>query len=408
MGYETLIARRYLRSKRQLRFINVIMLISVIGITVGVGALVVVLSVFNGFNSVVTGVLVGFDPHIRIEPAAGRSIVLDDSVGRLVAREGSAVAASPFLAGKALLTTSRAQRVVYVRGVVDSSVGAVSGVRDRIVLGSFNTAGGGGTGLVLGIALADRLGATVGTEVTLVSPVGLDAMLVQFGRPRTQRLVVRGIYDSNNREYDAQYAYLDLGMAQSLFRSGAGVSGLELRVRDFGGADRVRERLAALLGPDYAVMSWYDLHADLYSIMQIERWAAYVILCLIVSVATFNVLGSLTMGVIEKRRDIGILKAMGATRSSIRRVFMFEGILVGSLGTVAGILAGLLVCHLQTEFHLFRLDPTVYIIPAIPVDVRWTDFLAVGLASMLLSSLASFYPASRAARLLPVEAIRWE
>ncbi|RPH31612.1 ABC transporter permease, partial [bacterium] len=165
---------------------------------------------------------------------------------------------------------------------------------------------------------------------------------------------------------------------------------------------------SARLGSGYRVMTWYDLHKDLYSVMKIERWSAYIILCLIVGVATFNVLGSLTMGVVEKRRDIGILKALGATRSSITRVFMFEGILVGLIGTVAGLLIGYAVCLLQMEYALFPLDTTVYIIPAIPVEFRWSDFVAVSLASMTLSMLASLYPARKAALLLPVEAIRWE
>jgi lipoprotein-releasing system permease protein len=170
----------------------------------------------------------------------------------------------------------------------------------------------------------------------------------------------------------------------------------------------VQHALQALLGPECKVSTWYDLHRDLYSVMKIERWMAYIILCLIVGVATFNVLGSLTMGVIEKRRDIGILKALGASQASITRLFMFEGILVGTIGTVVGALLGLLVCYLQIQYQLFPLDPSVYIIPAIPVEVRWTDFVAVSLASMLLSTAASLYPARRAAQLLPVEAIRWE
>jgi lipoprotein-releasing system permease protein len=143
-------------------------------------------------------------------------------------------------------------------------------------------------------------------------------------------------------------------------------------------------------------------------VLQIERWSAYIILCLIVGVATFNVLGSLTMGVIEKRRDIGVMKALGATRSSITKIFMFEGLLVGTIGTVVGTAIGLAVCYIQIQYQIFPLDPTVYIIPAIPIEIRWTDFVAVSLASMVLSTLASLYPARRAARLLPVEAIRWE
>ena len=156
------------------------------------------------------------------------------------------------------------------------------------------------------------------------------------------------------------------------------------------------------------ISTWYDLHKDLYSVMQVERWAAYIILCLIVGVATFNVLGSLTMGVIEKRRDIGVLKALGATHGSVVRLFMFEGILVGTIGTVVGTVIGLAVCYLQIEYQIFPLDPNVYIIPAIPVEIRGSDFVAVSVASMVLCTLASLYPALRAARMLPVESIRWE
>jgi lipoprotein-releasing system permease protein len=409
MGYERFIARRYLRSKRQMRFINIIMLVSVIGITVGVAALVIVLSVFNGFNSVVTDVLVGFDPHIRIEPATGKSIPLTDSLSALLASDPRISASAPFIASKALLMTPSVNKVVSVKGVNDSLIGSVSGVASSTVLGAFafnDTPAR--IGIVIGLTLADRLGATVGSEVALVSPVGVDAMLMQMGQPLIRKCTVVGIYDSRNKDYDAHYAYISLAAARELFRYQDAVSGVELRLRQLSESEEVQRSLSAHLGSDFRVMTWYDLHKDLYSVMKIERWSAYIILCLIVGVATFNVLGSLTMGVVEKRRDIGILKALGATRSSITRVFMFEGILVGMLGTAAGLLIGYTVCLLQIQYALFPLDTTVYIIPAIPVEFRWSDFIAVSLASMTLSMLASLYPARKAALLLPVEAIRWE
>ncbi len=409
MRYERYIAQRYLRSKRQMRFINIIMLVSVIGITVGVAALIIVLSVFNGFNSVVTQVLVGFDPHLRVEPARGNSLAYSDSLQQLLADDPRVSAVAPYIASKAMLMTGHFNRVVMVKGVNDSTIGAVSGVKKSIVLGGFAFHDSAGeSGIVLGLTLADRLAATVGTEVNVVSPVGVDMMLLQFGQPLVRRCRVVGIYDSNNKDYDLHYAYISLASARQLFEFGRNVSGFELRLHHISDAEVVQRSLANVLGPGYRISTWYDLHKDLYSVMKIERWTAYIILCLIVGVATFNVLGSLTMGVVEKRRDIGVLKALGATRRSVTLLFRFEGILVGTVGTVMGAVIGLIVCYLQIHYHLFPLDPTVYIIPAIPVEVRWTDFLAVSSASMLLSTLASLYPARRAASLLPVEAIRWE
>jgi lipoprotein-releasing system permease protein len=409
MRFEHLIAKRYLRSRRQLRFINIIMLVSVIGITVGVAALIIVLSVFNGFSGVVTQVLVGFDPHVRVEAAKSGGIQMSDSLLRIVSSDERIVGVSPFVESKALLVARNLNRVVYIRGVVDSLAGKVSGVARSTVLGEFrfHDAGQRG-GIVLGLALADRLGATVGSEVTVISPVGVDAMLMQFGQPLMRKCTVVGIFDSNNKDYDLHYAYVSLETAQYLFQYKGKVGGIELRLTSIQDAEPVKTHLAGVLGNAFSVSTWYDLHKDLYSVMKIERWSAYLILCLIVGVATFNVLGSLTMGVIEKKRDIGILKSIGATKGSITRIFMFEGLLVGFIGTGLGLIIGLLVCFLQMEYGLFPLDPNVYIIPAIPVEIHLIDIVAVTAASMVLCTLASLYPARRAARLMPVAAIRWE
>ena len=409
MRYERFIAQRYLRSKRQLRFITIIMMVSVVGITVGVAALVIVLSVFNGFNGVVTRVLVSFDPHVRVEAARGKSITISDSLREAVARDPRVAAVAPFVSGKGLLMTQSVNRVVTIRGVDDSTIAEVSGVRKSVVLGEFRFADNQQrSGIVLGLALADRLGATVGAEITVVSPVGVDAMLTQLGQPLTRKCFVTGIYDSQNKDYDAHYAYVSLRTAQRLFATGKEVGGLEVRLKSLQDAETMKTDLQRSLGDRYAVSTWYDLHRGLYSVMKIERWSAYIILCLIVGVATFNVLGSLTMGVIEKRRDVGILKALGATRLSIARLFMVEGLLVGMIGTVAGLVIGYAVCLLQIKYAFFPLDTSVYIIPAIPVEFRWQDFFAVSSASIVLCTLASLYPALRAATLPPVEAIRWE
>ena len=235
MGYESHIARRYIRSKRNVRMIHVIMIVSLVGITVGVAALVIVMSVFNGFNGVVTSVLVGFDPHIRIDPAKGRVMVVSDSLEKELRHAEPVISDwAPYIQSKAILVSSNYNRVVFVKGVVDSLVGRVSGVSEKIVLGSMELSDSSGTdGIVLGLNLADRLGATVGSEVMVVSPVGVDAMVLQIGQPSMRRCRVTGIYDSNNKDYDAHYAYVSLALARRLFDYRDGVSGVEARVVDF-------------------------------------------------------------------------------------------------------------------------------------------------------------------------------
>jgi lipoprotein-releasing system permease protein len=406
---ETFIAQRLLLSKRRVRFINVIGLISIAGITLGVAALLVALSVFNGFNGVVTGVLVGFDPHLRIEKRGNVSAAGIDSLERALSSIPDVRASSPFVTGKAMLVAGAFNRVVVLRGIDPARVAQVSGLGDKMVLGSLALADTGELpGIVIGLTLADRLSAVVGEEIAIISPFGFRAALSGAGAPETRRFRVVGIYESNNREYDAGYAYVSVASAQELFDAPNAFNGVEIRLADVQRSDAVKELLRERLPAEYTVSTWYDLHRTLYSVMRIERWSAYILLSLIIVVATFNMLGSLTMGVIEKRRDIGVLKAMGMTPRRITRLFMVEGMLIGMAGTLLGILLGLAVLFLQIRFHIFPLDPTVYIIPAIPVEIHLSDFAAIAGASLGLSFLAAYYPARRAAATLPSESLRWE
>lgn len=403
VGY---IARRYLLTKRSMRFINVIGVVSIVGITVGVAALVVALSVFNGFTGVVTAVLLGFDPHLRVERSGGISAAQAEEVLAVLGREPQVVAAAPFVASKAMLVSGSFNQVVVVRGVDAAKMGKVSGLADRIVLGSL--AFGDGPGIVLGLTLADRLAAVVGDEVTVISPADFQSSLSGLSAPRTWKFKVVGIFESNNKEYDANYAYVDLAAAGEMFRMEQRFSGVDVRLTAFDRADAVKEAALGRLGAGYVVSTWYDLHRTLYLVMRIERWSAYILLSLIVLVATFNMLGSLSMAVIEKRREIAVLKAMGMSAKRIVRLFMVEGVLIGAAGTLAGIGLGLLILYLQVHFQLFRLDTSIYIIPAIPVEIHFADFLTVALSSLGLSSLAAYYPARRAASTVPAQALRWE
>lgn len=256
--------------------------------------------------------------------------------------------------------------------------------------------------------LGYSLHATIGDTMSLLSQSGLEESLTQLAQPNLIKTIVSGTFESSNKEYDAYYAYTDLETARDIFGVHEGAMGIEIRLKDMEGADKVRDQLAARLGPEYRVETWQDLHRDLFAVMELERWAAFIILSLIIIVAVFNILGSLTMTVIEKRRDIGILKTMGASDRTILRTYMFEGGLIGVVGTIAGVVIGLLVCLAQMKFGLFQLDNAVYIIPALPVEIRISDIIIISLTALVLSLSAALYPALRAARLLPADAVRWE
>jgi lipoprotein-releasing system permease protein len=330
-------------------------------------------------------------------------------VGRVLDGVPEIRAHAPFVAGKAMLVGGSYTSVVFVRGVDEGNVGAVSGLKNRIVLGELSLHdSAGNAGIAIGLSLADRLASVTGTEVVMISPYGFQTALSGLSTPPSRKFSVRGIYESKNKDYDANYAFIDLPAARELFHMEGKVNGIDVRLSDIGLAESVKEQLRTRLGPEYTVATWYDLHSTLYAVMRIERWTSYALLSLIILVATVNMLGSLTMGVMEKRRDIATLKALGMTSRRVLRVFMAEGLLIGTIGTVIGVAVGLLVLFLQVRFRLFALDPNVYIIPAVPVELHWSDFLTVAAASLGLSWLAAYVPARRAASTQPAEALRWE
>ncbi|HEY9187108.1 MAG TPA: FtsX-like permease family protein [Ignavibacteria bacterium] len=407
MSIESFIAWRYLKSKRKMGFITIISLISIIGVMIGTAALIVVLSVFNGFNGLVTSLLVGFDPHIRIEKPKNENISNLDSLERIISGIKEIKSFSPVISEKAMIITGQINRVIIINGVDDKKIGEVSGVKNKIINGKFEFDDNSELkSIVLGLTLADRLGVIKGDTVFLVSSSGMDNSILQFSNPKVMKLKVIGIFESNNKDYDNFYAYISLSAAKELFDTD--YSTIEVRLNDINNSLKVKKEIENVLPAGFTVLTWYDLHKDLYSIMKIERWVAYIILCLIIAVATFNILGSLTMTVIEKKRDIGVMISFGFTKKKIARIFMLQGLLVGVIGTVLGCLLGLILCILQIKFGLFPLDPNIYIISALPVELRWTDFIYVSFASILICFLATIYPSRRAANLLPIDAIRWE
>jgi len=406
MPFESFVAKRYLVSKHKINFITIISIVSVIGITIGVAALIVVLSVFNGFGSLVTSFLMNFDPDIRIELISPESD--KKFVENILQSTNEIKDYSPFVSGKVLVYREGLTEVVSLKGIDEKNADLYE-INEHILSGSFKLKSGMYPGAVIGIQLAEKLQAVTGDTITIVSPSGIEQALVQFSLPNTKKFIVTGIYSSDNNEYDASFIFSSLDVTQQLLGYGKDIQGYEIRLKNIDDAFDVKDHLSEQLNPElYSINTWYDFHRDLYSVMQIERWSAYIILSLIIAVATFNVLGSLAMSVIEKKRDIGILRAMGSKENSILKIFMFEGLLIGLAGTIAGLFLGYLICFLQLNFNIYPLDPTQYKIDSLPLELRLSDFFYISGVSMLLSFLASLYPARKAVKINIVESIKWE
>lgn len=398
----------YSFTKLKVNFISVITSISVVGVTIGVAAMITVLSVFNGFNTKVTSILIGFDPHIRIEPKNSDRI---ENYNKIISQidEPQIKYLAQYTLNKAMIATAEFNKVVLVKGVDPELIDKVSGLKNSMKFGKFDLQDEGDYGsIVLGVVIASRMKINLGDTITMISPSGLESSLTQFVEPVTKKFIVKGLFFAENKEYDSKYVYISLHNSQALFRMFGSSSGIEMRLENINQSEEVKNKLLEKLGNDYNILSWYDLHSDFYSILKIERWVAFIILSLIITVASFNILASLTMTVIQKKRDIGILKAVGSTEKVIRKIFLYQGTIVGLIGTTVGSLLGLILILIQKYFQIYKLDPSVYLIDALPVELRFTDFIFVPCAALLLCTIAAFYPAMKASKLDSIEAIRWE
>lgn len=305
MPYELFLARRYAFSKRRENFITIISILSIVGLAVGTAALVIVLSVFNGFSSVVTNIYVSFDPHVRISAVtdtannttASPFITNADSLIRIVRNNPEASGVAPAVSGQAVLVHYTLPKVINLTGISAPDARAVSGIGHSLVSGKLAL---DSNGIVVGQLLADELAIQLGDSLEIYSPSGLERILTEPVTPRMRMLYVRGIFSANNRDYDGVNAYTSPETARELFDVPANAAtNIDVRIKDVRDANDVRDEIKKVLGAQYNVQSWYDLHTELYSVMQIERWVAYIILFLIVGVAAFSIFSSLTLTVFE-------------------------------------------------------------------------------------------------------------
>lgn len=404
MKIEYYIGKRFAFSNKRFSFITTLSIISSIGIAIGVASLIIMISVFNGFGKVITDIMVGFDPHLRIENISDANSNIEMNLISDIKNNIYVSGISKTLNGKVLSVTNNGYSVSYLRGYEEGSFTKVTGLEKSIIEGRSTL---NKNEILISVGLASKLDLQVGDKIKLFSTNQLNDYFILGSEGNSNEGVVAGIFRSGNKQYDANYIYTNLDLAKNILGSMNSV-GYDIRFNNLEITENVKADLQNKYGNNVTINSWYDLHRDLYSIMKIERWSAFIILTLIIIVAVCNLLGSLSLTVISKRNDIGLLRAIGMKKKIIEKIFRLQGLLVGSIGTTVGVLFGLLICYLQETLQLYKLDSSVYIISAIPVNVKIEDVILISIISIILSFIASVIPSKSASKIVPIEALRYE
>ena len=416
MSYELFIAKRYLRSKQTSGFISAIAYIAAGGVVLGVAALIIMLSVTNGFSGEVKDRLIGMNAHVTVQKYYGEMVQNEGEILAQVEQFAGVKGATPVIESKMVIAPKRGKKDmdgVVLWGIDSESFGRVSDLpkhlvydRDKLLLGDLPEQKY--PGIVLGEQLARRMVVGPGDEVLLVSFQNLELEDVMMGgTPKLWAFIVTDTFESGMYHYDDNFAFISLQDAQRIMGIAEGVTNIHIRVQNVDQAVQIGQALDAELGYPYRVSDWTRLFPELFRWMELEKWVIFIALSLIIVVAAFNIMSILVMSILIKTPEIGILRTMGAAGRGIRRIFVYQGLAIGVVGTALGCAIGLGVCLVQQHFQLISIPGDIYIISSLPVDMQVLDFLLVSLVSLGICLLASIYPARKAASLMPVDAIRY-
>jgi lipoprotein-releasing system permease protein len=411
--YELFVGLRYTRAKRKNHFISFISVTSMLGIGLGVAALIVVLSVMNGFQKELRATILGVVSHVQIVGLGGR---LSDwqSITEEAKQHPKVIATAPYLMAEGLLSRGRSVHGTIVRGIYPEFEETVADIGKHMRDGSLDTLQAGKYRVVLGIDLARSIGASIGDRIMLIAPQG---QVTPAGiLPRLRRFTVTGVFEVNNYQYDSGLALIHIEDAQKLFRYGDAVTGVRLKVDELFSAPAVARQLAESLSADVYVSDWTRSHANFFRAVQIEKRVMFIILLLIVAVAAFNIVSTLVMAVTDKRADIAILRTLGAAPRDILKIFIIQGALIGFIGTLAGLLLGVVVATnigvivpaIESALGFKFLAKDVYYISDLPSDLQLKDVITIAATAFALTLLATIYPSLRAAATNPAEALRYE
>ncbi len=407
MSFERFVSFRYLRAKRKQKFISLISVISVLGVAVGVMALIVVLSVYTGFTEGLRDQIIGINAHILVQKFGGE-IDNPDQLRKEVLSVSGVVAATPYIYGQALISSGKSSSGIVLRGIAPESAGKVIKLESQMLSGSIEDLATDRNlpAIILGKDLAAQLRVGAGWKIRLISPNGpLTPMGVL---PKVRTCLVTGIFETGMYEYDSTMGFVNLKTARGLAGMDRGVHGLEVRVANIDKANLTAAAIKKQLGSSYSVRDWMQINQNLFAALKLEKIGIFIALDLIILVAALNIISALVMVVMEKTRDIAILKSMGATTGSIMRIFFYQGAVIGLSGTLLGVGSGLTLCALLKRYKIIELPSNVYPMSTMPVKVVPMDVTVIALSAILITLAATLYPSWKASRIRPAEALTYE
>jgi lipoprotein-releasing system permease protein len=415
MSFELFVGLRYLRAKKRQAFISINTFISIAGVMLGVMAMMVVLAVMTGFSTDIKSKILGMNAHVRVMRRAGNLAGYEGVIKTIGQVEGVA-AAAPFIHSQVMVRSGSQVSGAILKGIDPLQAGRVLDLErnmkgtDLQVLREGDLPEGGAVppGIVLGQELARILMVSPGSDLYVMSP--FSGILTPMGGrvPRMKRFRVAGVFDSGMYDYDSSFAYVSIESAQQFLRLDHLVHGVEVKVDDIYDVDRICERILEDLGPGYWTQDWMETNKNFFSALKLEKTVMFIILVLIILVAAFNIVSTLIMMVMDKTKEIAILKSMGAKGKSIMRIFMLDGLIIGVVGTVLGLMGGILLCHLLQRYEFVKLPSDVYYISTLPVRIEALDVVLIALSAVAISFVATLYPSYQASRLDPAAAIRYE
>ncbi|HOC59579.1 MAG: lipoprotein-releasing ABC transporter permease subunit [Syntrophaceae bacterium] len=428
MSYEFFISRRYMRAKRKQVFVSIITFISIFGIFLGVAALIIVLAVMNGFEEDLRTKILGIRSHIEVTTEMAGPMKNYRAVREEIEKIQGVVASTPFIYTQAMIRSSHGVSGVVLRGLDTESAPRVinlgkirEGKLEYIneipehVLKNLSAEDRNLAGIVIGREMARNMGIFLYDTLTIISPSG--GIATPMGMvPRMKKFLVVGMFESGFYEYDSSLAFLSLKSCQEFMEMGDAVSGLDIVVDDIYKADRIARAIQSKMGFPFFAQNWMQMNKNLFSALKLEKRVMFIILSLIVLVAAFNIISALIMVVMEKNKDIAILKSMGATSAGIMKIFIYQGLIVGLVGTFLGCIAGLAIAlnlqkisiFVEKVFHFKILPGDVYYLSELPSKVNYSDVVTIVIGTLLICFLSTIYPSLRASRLDPAEALRYE